>query len=136
MPNFQTFLLQNAKGNFYILSLYKKSYIILDIIVIHMICTCMCICIWYGSYIIHKNCIILNFYNSCRIKEKCVEFWFLKNFLCLVKNENTKRPGFCTVLVTGVFSNSIQPEQLNKIKNTCEYCDLLVLWFTWIGNPR
>ena len=35
-PIFQTFLLQNAKGNFYTLSLYKKYYIILDIIVIHM----------------------------------------------------------------------------------------------------
>ena len=33
VPIFQTFLLRNAKGNFYTL-LYKKSYIILDIILI------------------------------------------------------------------------------------------------------
>ena len=52
-PIFQTFLLQNAKGNFYTLSLYKKYYIILDIIVIHM---CLCI--------IHANCVILHFYSS------------------------------------------------------------------------
>ena len=42
--NFQTFLLRNAKGNFYTLLLYKKFYIILDNIVIH-------ICI----YIVHKQ---------------------------------------------------------------------------------
>ena len=31
VPTFQTFLLRNAKGNFYTLFLYKKFYIILDI---------------------------------------------------------------------------------------------------------
>ena len=61
---FQTFILQSAKGNFYTLLLYKKFYIILDIIVINIICIC----------IVHKNCIILHFYTSCHIKEKCVEF--------------------------------------------------------------
>ena len=76
--------------------LYKKFYIILDIIVIHMICIC----------IVHKNCIILHFYTSCRIKEKCAEFlFFLKLFCSLVKNKNTKRFGFYTLLVTRVFSN-------------------------------
>ena len=34
MQIFQTFLLRNDKGNFYTL-LYKKLYIILDIIVLH-----------------------------------------------------------------------------------------------------
>ena len=34
VPIFQTFLLPNAKGNFCALLLYKKFYIILDIIVI------------------------------------------------------------------------------------------------------
>ena len=43
---FQTFLWRNAKGNFYTLLLYKKFYILLDIIVIHI-----CICI------VSKNCI-------------------------------------------------------------------------------
>ena len=45
----------------------------------------------------------------------------------LLQNENTRRPGFYTVLVTRVSSNFPQLKQLNKIKNTCEYCDLLEL---------
>ena len=53
-----------------------------------------------------------------------------------LKNENTRRPGFYTVLVTRVSSNFLQLKQLNKIKNTCEYCDLLELWSAWIGDPR
>ena len=40
--------------------------IILDIIVIHIVFRC----------IVHKDCIILNFYISCHIKEKWVEFFF------------------------------------------------------------
>ena len=67
---FQTFILQNAKRNFYTLLLYKKFYIILDIIVISIICIC----------IVHKNYIILHFYTSCHIKEKCVEFLFFITF--------------------------------------------------------
>ena len=115
MSNFQTFLLCNAKGNFYTLILYEIFYIILDIIVIHII----------GKCVVHKNCIILHFYTLCYIKEKCAEFFcFLKLFCSLVKNENTKRPGFYTLLVTRVFSNFPQLKQLNKIKNTCEYWDL------------
>ena len=39
MPSFQIVLLQNAKGNFYTLLLYKKLYILLDIIVKY-ICIC------------------------------------------------------------------------------------------------
>ena len=35
----------------------------------------ICICI------VHKNCIILHFYTSCDIKEKCAEFLFLDIFL-------------------------------------------------------
>ena len=64
--DFQTFLLRNAKGNFYTLLLYKKFYVVLDIIVIHMICI----------RIVHKSCIMLHFYSSCHIKEKCAEFLF------------------------------------------------------------
>ena len=64
-PIFQIFLLRNAKENYYTLLLYKIFYIILDIKVIHI-----CICI------VHKNCIIIHFYTSCHIKEKCVEFFF------------------------------------------------------------
>ena len=63
IPIFQTFLLWNAKGNFYTLLLYKTFYIILDIILIHIIC------IW----ILHTNCTIL-----------C----FLKLFWSLVRNGN------------------------------------------------
>ena len=115
VPIFQTFLLRNAKENFYTLLLYKIFYIILDIIVIHIICIC----------IVHKNCIILHFYTSCHIKEKCVKFFF--SFLPLVRNKNIKRTGFNTLHVRRVLSNFPQLKQLNKINNTCGYCDLLEL---------
>ena len=95
VPIFQTFLLRNAKGNFYTLLLYKKFYIILDIILIHIMCVC----------IVHINCIIL---------------YFLKLFCSLDGNGNIKTPGFYTLQVTRVFSNVPQLKQLNKIKNTCE----------------
>ena len=105
---FQTFLLRNAKGNFYTLSLYKKLYILLDIIVVH------------------KIRIILNFYTSCHITEACVKFFFFiimiilfflffYLFCSLVRNENIKRPGFYTLQVTRVFSNFPQLKQLHKI---------------------
>ena len=71
--DFQTFLLRNAKGNFYTLLLYKKFYIILDIKVIHMICI----------RIVRKSCIMLHFYSSCHIKEKCAEFLFFWNLFVL-----------------------------------------------------
>ena len=48
VPIFQTFLLRNAKGNFYTLLLYKIFYILLDIIVIHTIWY-----IWYAIFIPH-----------------------------------------------------------------------------------
>ena len=108
VPIFQTFLLRNAKGNFYTLSLYKKLYILLDIIVVH------------------KIRIILNFYTSCHITEACVKFFFFiimiilfflffYLFCSLVRNENIKRPGFYTLQVIRVFSNFPQLKQLHKI---------------------
>ena len=106
---FQTFLLRNAKGNFYILLLYKKFYIILDIL-IHIMCTC----------IVHINCIIL---------------YFLKLFCCLVRNGNIKRPGFYALQAKRAFSNFPQLKQLNKIKNTREYCGLFEFWSAWVGDP-
>ena len=59
-----------------------------------------------------------------RIKEKCLEFLFFNIFS---RNENTKGSGFYTIQVTKVFSNFPKLKQLNKIKNGCEYCDLLGL---------
>ena len=47
--------------------LYKKFHLILNIIVMHMVCTC----------VLHKNCIILHFYTSHYIIEKSVKFIFL-----------------------------------------------------------
>ena len=114
---FQSVLLQNAKGNFCTLLLYKKFCIILDIVVIHIICIC----------IVHKNCVILHLYTSCRIKV-CGIFVFLKLFCSLVKNENTKRSGFYRLPVTRVFLDFPPLKQLKKMKNKCEYCDLLELW--------
>ena len=66
------FILRSAKGNLYALLLVKQFYILLDIPVIHIICIC----------IVHKNCIILHFYTSYHIKQKCVEFCFLLFFFC------------------------------------------------------
>ena len=67
--HFQTFLLRNARGCFYTLLLYKKFYIILDIIVMHMICIC----------IAHKNCTMRHFYTSSHINEKRAGFLFFEN---------------------------------------------------------
>ena len=49
-----------------------------------------------------KNCILLHFYTSCHLKEKCVQFLLFRS---LVRNENIKRPGFYMLQVTKVFSN-------------------------------
>ena len=54
------------------------------------------------------------------LKKSVQNFCFLELFCSLVKNENTKGPGFYTLLV--MYRN-----KLNKIKTTCEYCDLLEL---------
>ena len=82
VPIFQTFLLRNvkeiSKGNFYTLLLYKKFYIMLDIILIHIMCIC----------IVYINCIIL---------------YIWKLFCSLDRNGNIKRPGFYTLQVTRVF---------------------------------
>ena len=71
--NFSNIPLWNAKGNLYTLLLYKKFYILFDIIVITIICIC----------IVKKTCIILHFYTSCHIKEKCMEFFFFIIYLSL-----------------------------------------------------
>ena len=134
MQIFQTFLLRNGKGNPYTLLLYKKLYIILDIIVIHIICIC----------IIDKNCIILHFYTSYHIKENVwgtFHFSFFFLFCSLVRDANLKRPDFFfTLQVTRFFPNLSQikqlNKQLNKTKNTCEYWDLLELLSAWVGDPR
>ena len=80
VPIYETFLLQNAKGNFYISLLYKKFYIMLDIILIHIMRIC----------IVHLNCIIQ---------------YFLKLFCSLVRDGNIKRLGFYMLQVRRVFSN-------------------------------
>ena len=113
---FQTFLLQYAKGNFYSLLLYKKLYILLDIIVIRTICIS----------IVHKSCIILHFYTSCHIT--------FFHFCSLVRNKNMKRRGFYTLQVTRVFSP--QPKQLSNMKNTCKHCDIHELWSAWVRGSR
>ena len=117
MPIFQTFLLQNAKGNFYTLLIYKNFYIILDITVIHMICIC----------IRHKIVLYFIFILHVILKKSVRNFRFLKLFCSLVKTENTKRPGFYMLLLRRVFLNFPQLKQLNKMKNACEYCDVLEL---------
>ena len=83
VPSFRIFLLRNRRENFYTLLSYKTFYIILDIIVIHI-----------------KGICKLYFYNSCHIKEKCVEFFFfiISYLFCyLVSNENIKRQGFSRI---------------------------------------
>ena len=71
---FQTFHLRNTKRNFYALLLYKKFYITLDIIVMHIKY------IYIYIYIDRKSCIILRSYTSCHIKEKCLLFSFFPFF--------------------------------------------------------
>ena len=83
VPIFQTFLLWNAKGNFYTLLLYKKFYILLDIILIHVMCVC----------IVHINCIML---------------YFLKLFCSLDRNGNIKTPGFYTLQVTREYCDLLE----------------------------
>ena len=78
-------------------------------------------------YVCQKKFIILHFYTSSDIKEKRAEFLLFETFCSLVRNENIKRPGFYTLQVTRVFSNFPYLKQLNKIKNTCEYCHLFDL---------
>ena len=58
------------------------------------------------------------------------------DFFSLVRNENIKRPGFYTLQLARVFSSFSRLKQLNKIKYTCEYCDLLELWSAWVRDPR
>ena len=116
----QFFKHSSCEGKFYTLLLYKRFYIILDIIVIHVICVC----------IVYENCIIFHLYTSCHIKEECVEFfyfYYLLRFCFLLRNESIKRPFFLYVTNKGVFSNFPQLKQVNKIRNTCKYCDLLEL---------
>ena len=117
MPNFQTYLLQNAKGNFYTLLLYKKFYVKLNLIVYYVLF--IKIVLYFIS--------ILNV-----ILKKSFGFW---KCWSLVKNESAKRPSFYTWLVTRVFLNFPQLKQLKKIKNTWKYCDLK-LQTAWIGDPR
>ena len=128
---FQTFLLRNTKGNFDTLLLYKKFCIILH---------------RYHSYTYHMYMflsyikIVLYFISIIHVilRKSVCNFAFLLffSFLILVRNENIKRSSFYTLQVTWIFSNFPQLKQLNKIKNTCEYCVLLELWSTWVGDPR
>ena len=76
MSNFQTFFSRNAKGNFYTLLLYKKFYIILDIIVTHMI-----IYIYIYIYISYIKFVLYFISISSHIKEKCTEFLIFETFL-------------------------------------------------------
>ena len=59
-------------------------------------------------------------------------YYLIWNFCLLIlsssfRNENIKTPGFYTLQIIRVFSNFPRLKQLNKIKNTCEYFDLLDL---------
>ena len=54
-------------------------------------------------------------------------FYHFSHFCYLVRNEHIKRPGFNKLQLTRAFSNFSQLKQLSKIKNACEYCDLLEL---------
>ena len=68
--NFQTFLFEMLKKIYRLYYYVKNSTFFFDIIVVNIICIC----------------IILHFYTSCHIKEKCVEFFFFIIFLSFVRN--------------------------------------------------
>ena len=68
-----------------------------------------------------------------------MEFLIFETFSSLVRNENIKIPGFYTLqvqLVTRIFSNFPQLKQLNKIKITCKYRNLLERRSVWVGDSR
>ena len=70
-PIFQTFLLENAKGNFYTLLLHKNFYILLDSIIHHHT---ICICI------IHENLLFLISILHVILKKSVGNFSFLLFF--------------------------------------------------------
>ena len=84
----------------------------------------MRICIIHMIFIHIKIVLYFIYILHAILKKSLSNFSFL-NFCSLIKNENIKRLGFYTLQVTRVFSYFQQLKQLNKIKNTCKYCDLL-----------
>ena len=54
-------------------------------------------------------------------------YYFFVLFFLTNRNENIKRPVFYMLQIRRIFSIFPQLKQLNKIKNTCEYCDFLEL---------
>ena len=107
------------------LFLYKKFYIILDIIVISIICIC----------IVHKKCIILHFYTSCDI---ILYYTILSTILYFdIILYYTYYSFLSTLQFTRVFSNLTQLKQPSKIMNMCEYCNKIydVLDDTFLNRP-
>ena len=82
-----------------------------------------CVYVWYIKIVLYFIYIL----HDAILKKNVWSFCFLKLFCSLVRNDNIKRPGCYTLQVTRVFSNFSQLKQLNKIKNTCEYCGPLEL---------
>ena len=74
---------------------------------------------------IHIKIVLYFIYILHAILKKSLSNFSFLNFCSLIKNENIKRLGFYTLQVTRVFSYFQQLKQLNKIKNTCKYCDIL-----------
>ena len=93
------------------LFLYKKFYIILDIIVISIICIC----------IVHKKCIILHFYTSCDI---ILYYTILSTILYFdIILYYTYYSFLSTLQFTRVFSNLTQLKQPSKIMNMYDVLD-------------
>ena len=92
----------------------------------------------YMICIVHKSCAILYFYTSCHIKKSVRNLCFLKVFYSLVKKAKTwflyvtSNKGFSWIL----HSYKTWLKQLNKVKNTSEYCDLLELWSAFVRDPK
>ena len=80
VPIFQVFLLRNAKWNFYTLSLYRKFYILLDIIVVNIIRIC----------VVNKNLLYFTSVLHVILKKSVRNFFFflvIVFFFCsLVRN--------------------------------------------------
>ena len=92
MPSFQIVLLQNAKGNFYTLLLYKKFYILLDITVKYI-----CICWWWLCAWATLWCLLF-----CATSQKVFHFYLIrlekfKNyFLLRLQDVTWATHGTCT----------------------------------------
>ena len=76
--------------------------------------------------IIHQNCIIRHLYTHAILKKSVWIFFFFLLFLfCSLIRTKYKKTWFLYVISDKGFIELSAAKQLNKIRNTCKFCDLL-----------